>query len=100
MSACVFDRADRCSIGYAAEPSSGAQKTVKDYGAVGNGTTDDAPAIQAALDKEEFVFLPAGTYRLGSRLTLARSGMSFVGADPAVTAVLFHARMMESGHGR
>ena len=39
--------------------------SVEDYGAVGDGKTDDSPAIQAALDSgAPRVVLPYGTYRL------------------------------------
>jgi hypothetical protein len=54
---------------------------VKDYGAVGNGATDDTVAIQAAItaceasDHGGTVFLPAGDYYISSTLTIAkRSG--------------------------
>jgi len=67
---------------------SAAQKTVKDYGAIGDGITDDSAAIQAALNADNSVFLPPGVYRLGSRLTIARSQMSLIGAGPASTSLL------------
>ncbi len=44
---------------------------VKDFGAVGNGVTDDTAAIQAAINAANLgktVFLPAGTYRTTSTL--------------------------------
>jgi hypothetical protein len=56
-------------------------------GALGNGTTDDAPAIQAALDEMEragggTVWLPPGNYRTLSSLRLPpRTGLC--GAGPA-----------------
>ena len=47
---------------------------VLDHGAVGNGLTDDAPAIQAAIDHAatftppRAVYAPAGTYLIGTLL--------------------------------
>jgi polygalacturonase len=57
---------------------------VKDFGAVGDGITDDRAAIQAALDAGGWVYIPEGTYALTSgvlrirprtRLTLAQRAM-------------------------
>ena len=42
--------------------------SVKDFGAVGNGIDDDRAAIQAAIDTQKRVYIPTGTYRLGSAL--------------------------------
>ena len=46
--------------------------SVKDFGAVGDGVTDDAVAIQAALDAcvGSGLFFPAGTYIIGSTLNV------------------------------
>lgn len=44
---------------------------VKQYGVVGDGLTDDAPAIQKALDETHgLVYFPPGDYLLGSGLTV------------------------------
>lgn len=47
---------------------------VLDYGATGNGSTDDTAAIQAALDTgANSVYFPAGTYKISSTLTPANN---------------------------
>jgi hypothetical protein len=40
--------------------------SVKDFGAVGDGVTDDTAAIQAALDASSTVSFPAGTYNISA----------------------------------
>ena len=44
--------------------------SVKDFGAKGDGTTDDSAAIQLALDLKQRVYLPAGNYHLHSPIVL------------------------------
>jgi hypothetical protein len=46
------------------------QVSVKDFGAKGDGVTDDQPAIQNALDTGKAVFLPNGIYRLNNFLLM------------------------------
>jgi hypothetical protein len=44
--------------------------SVMDFGAVGDGTTDDTAAVQAAIDSARSIYFPPGTYSV-SALTLA-----------------------------
>jgi hypothetical protein len=57
------------------------------YGARGDSRTDDAPAIQRALDANRVVFLPKGRYRLGQPLRLA-PGRTLFGAGRSYTVLL------------
>ena len=52
---------------------------VKDFGATGDGSTDDTAAIQAAIDAFDNVSIPKGTYILDADLTLgAGKTLSFL----------------------
>ena len=56
-------------------PSSGASFNVLDYGAIGDGATDDTAAIQSALDAADTagggtVFFPANVYRIIADLVI------------------------------
>jgi hypothetical protein len=45
-------------------------KSVTDFGAVGDGVTDDTAALQGALDSNALVIMPAGKYRTTANLVI------------------------------
>lgn len=52
--------------------------SVSDFGAVGDGATDDSAAFAAAIAAHDFIFIPAGTYLVNVDLTGIR-GKVFYG---------------------
>lgn len=61
--------------------------SVKDFGAVGDGITDDAAAFNAALAASSVVIVPIGTYKIGSSVTIA-SGKALIGVDKAACILI------------
>ena len=58
----------------------GAPVNVKDYGAVGNGSTNDTAAIQAAINTgAKSIYFPQGTYLIYSTLSITGSEQNFFG---------------------
>ena len=55
----------------------GVKNAKTDFGAVGDGTTDDTVALQNAASSGAKVFLPAGTYRISGTLRLAAATKFF-----------------------
>jgi hypothetical protein len=59
--------------------------SVKDFGAIGNGTTDDTVSMQAAHDTGSMIYYPEGTY-LFSKITATGGGI--VGSGKSKTKLL------------
>jgi len=57
-----FDPAGAGAVARSAQDKMRDVVSVKDFGAVGDGVTDDTAAIQLALDESQAVFIPAATY--------------------------------------
>lgn len=64
--------------------------SVKDFGAAGNGTTDDYAAFQAALDAagSGSLHVPSGTYRIGTALQVTATNGLRVCGDGAYCTTL------------
>jgi hypothetical protein len=61
--------------------------SVKDFGAVGDGITDDTAAIQAAIDASKRVYFPAGTYLVSAGLTVGPSNAPHLYGDGVKTII-------------
>jgi Pectate lyase superfamily protein len=66
--------------------------SVKDFGAVGDGSADDTAAVQAACDRVEargggWVFFPKGTYKISAGITIDTAGVSICGAGRSVAVI-------------
>jgi len=67
--------------------------SVKDFGAVGDGSTDDTLAIQAAIDSVQSsayggaVYLPAGTYKITTALNITSKKVSMFGAGGSSSVI-------------
>lgn len=49
--------------------------SVLQFGAVGDGVTDDTAAIQAAVNTGNVVYFPSGIYKFSSQVTIANGGI-------------------------
>ena len=60
--------------------------SVKDFGAVGDGVTDDTAAIQAAINVAAKIIVPAGTYKVTNTLAL-KDNTTFQGDGVGLTII-------------
>jgi hypothetical protein len=63
--------------------------SVKDFGATGDGATDDLAAFHAAMTASKNVFVPAGFYYLSGTLETKQTGQRLIGNDSSGTAFLY-----------
>ncbi len=79
----------------------GDQISARDFGAAGDGLTDDTLAIQQALAAHDSVFLPPGVYLITAPLTVGE-GQSLCGAGQSTiigcSSGAFNALEMTAGH--
>jgi hypothetical protein len=66
--------------------------SVKDFGAVGDGVTDDTAAIQAAIDSLSaggVLTVPVGNYLVSSTITISNNGVHLIGSGSTSAKVKF-----------
>ena len=61
--------------------------SVKDFGAVGDGVTDDTAAIQSAMDNSFRIYFPKGTYIVSSTLSADKTGFKVFGESEDVVTI-------------
>lgn len=70
--------------------------SVKDYGAVGDGVTNDTAAIQAAINTGKTIFFPQGSYIITAALTVSTAGQRLFG-DSMGGTIIFQNTISENG---
>jgi parallel beta-helix repeat protein len=60
--------------------------SVKDFGATGDGSTDDAAAVQLALNVAGNIYFPAGTYSIGTTLNVLSNTQVLLDQNATVIA--------------
>lgn len=82
---------------HAAESRRSDFPSVKDFGAKGNGATNDLMALQAAVDSgASYLLFPAGIYMVGARIKPA-SGQAWIGV-PGQTIIKLSAGAASTAH--
>jgi hypothetical protein len=71
--------------------------TPQEYGAAADGVTDDAAAIQAALNTGKAVYFPRGVYAVGSAISALDSSVLFALAPARIKYLNTTARLSISG---
>ena len=72
--------------------------SVKDFGAVGNGTADDTDAIKAAIAANggRGIYFPRGSYKITETIDVTTSGTQLIGSGSGSTYVLQHTPNVDS----
>jgi len=68
-------------------PDDSGYSSVRDFGAKGDGQTDDTAAIQAAYNNKGGIYFPPGTYLVGDTITASPKRYFIQGAGPGRTII-------------
>ncbi|MYM33489.1 gluconolaconase [Duganella sp. FT94W] len=68
-------------------PATGEWASVRSFGAVGDGVTDDTAAVQKAIDSKRVVYLPQGFYMVRDTIRL-KPDTVLIGLHPGVTQLV------------
>jgi parallel beta-helix repeat protein len=75
--------------------------SVKDFGATGDGTTDDTTAVQACITAAALanraVYIPGGAYKLSAQLVYSGRTVSIYGDGPEITELFWTAAAGSTG---
>lgn len=88
----IYEEPDETFVG----PFDSWYNVKKDFGAKGDGNTDDTKAIQRAFDvlklnKKKVLFFPEGLYKITATLMLsAQANISIIGANPEKTIIAWY----------
>jgi hypothetical protein len=94
-----FGAANAANVGYTQGGTGSTNRTVqnklqesvsvKDFGATGDGSTDDLAAFHAAMAASKNVFVPAGFYYLSGTVETQQAGQRLIGNDSSGTSFLY-----------
>ena len=62
-------------------------KSIRDYGAVGDGITDDTEALRLAIRSAKILYFPQGIYRVTDTITMEED-TQFIGMNPISTQII------------
>ena len=88
-------RVDWQNVGYGAIPTTYAVTVdITDVGAVGDGVTNDGPAIQAAINAANpsvltMIYFPTGRYAINQTIFINKNNIVLKGAGPSYTEFIF-----------
>ena len=72
--------------------------SIKEYGAKGDGVTNDTAAFNTALASEKAIYIPAGTYIINDTLAVTDKNVTMIGEGERLSVLKFTGQGV-NGHG-